>query len=85
MLTSPHRYLSFGQECGAAGVELLSRALREQKDAFLDSLDLVFKWISLRLCEKENVKALGQVSYEAPCREPSQLAQRQGATLSLPI
>lgn len=81
---SPRCYLSLGQECGAAGVELLSRALRDQQDAFLDSLDLVFKWISLRLCEKENVKAMGQVSHEVPLREPSQLAQHQGAILSPP-
>lgn len=56
-----HFSLSPGQECGAAGMELLSRALRDQPDSFLDSLDLVFKWISLRLSEKENVKAMGQV------------------------
>lgn len=41
-------------------MELLSCALRDQQIAFMDVLDLVFKWISLRLCEKENVKAMGQ-------------------------
>lgn len=54
-------HVSHGQECGTAGVELLSGALRDQPDSFLDSLDLVLKWVSLRLCEKENVKAMGQV------------------------
>ncbi|CAM9113078.1 unnamed protein product [Choristocarpus tenellus] len=48
-------------ECGAGGVELLSKALNHQPEAFLDSLDLIFKWVSLRLCEKENVKAMGQL------------------------
>lgn len=42
-------------------MELLSRALRDQNASFMDHLDLIFKWISLRLCEKENVKAMGQV------------------------
>lgn len=42
-------------------MELLSSALRDQPASFMDQLDLVFKWISLRLCEKENVKAMGQV------------------------
>ncbi|CAM9636725.1 unnamed protein product, partial [Discosporangium mesarthrocarpum] len=41
--------------------ELLSKALNDQPAEFLDSLDLIFKWMSLRLCEKENVKALGQL------------------------
>lgn len=49
------------QECGIVGVELLSGALRDQRSSFMDQLDLIFKWISLRLCEKENVKAMGQV------------------------
>lgn len=49
------------QECGTPGVELLSCALKDQRVSFIDQLDLVFKWISLRLCEKENVKAMGQV------------------------
>lgn len=43
-------------------MELLACALREQEGAFMDQLDLVFKWVSLRLCEKENVKAMAQVS-----------------------
>lgn len=42
-------------------MELLSSALRNQRVSFMDHLDLIFKWISLRLCEKENVKAMGQV------------------------
>lgn len=50
------------QECGTPGMELLSDALREQRVSFMDQLDLIFKWISLRLCEKENVKAMGQVT-----------------------
>lgn len=50
------------QECGTPGMELLSCALRDQRVSFMDQLDLIFKWISLRLCEKENVKAMGQVS-----------------------
>lgn len=49
------------QECGTPGFELLSGAMRDQPVSFMDQLDLVFKWISLRLCEKENVKAMGQV------------------------
>lgn len=49
------------QECGTPGMELLSTALRDQRASFMDHLDLIFKWISLRLCEKENVKAMGQV------------------------
>lgn len=42
-------------------MELLFTALRDQRASFMDHLDLIFKWISLRLCEKENVKAMGQV------------------------
>lgn len=42
---------------------MLSSALRDQRVSFMDHLDLIFKWISLRLCEKENVKAMGQVGY----------------------
>lgn len=42
-------------------MDLLSDALRVQHDAFMDQLDLVLKWITLRLCEKENVKAMSQV------------------------
>lgn len=45
-------------------MELLSCALRDQRASFMDHLDLIFKWISLRLCEKENVKALGQVCHQ---------------------
>ncbi|CAM9903323.1 unnamed protein product [Scytosiphon promiscuus] len=48
-------------ECGTPGIMLLSSALQDQRLPFLDQLDLVFKWISLRLCEKENVKAMGQL------------------------
>ncbi|CAM9795466.1 unnamed protein product [Ectocarpus sp. 6 AP-2014] len=48
-------------ECGTPGMELLSCALRDQRVSFMDQLDLIFKWISLRLCEKENVKAMGQL------------------------
>lgn len=44
-------------------MELLSGALRDQRASFMDHLDLIFKWTSLRLCEKENVKAMGQVGY----------------------
>lgn len=44
-------------------MELLSVALRDQRASFMDHLDLIFKWISLRLCEKENVKAMGQVCH----------------------
>lgn len=54
-------HYSHAQECGTPGVELLSGALRDQPNAFMDQLDLTFKWVSLRLCEKENVKAMGQV------------------------
>lgn len=31
----------------------------------MDHLDLVLKWISLRLCEKENTQALMQASSQA--------------------
>ncbi|CAM9413692.1 unnamed protein product [Ectocarpus fasciculatus] len=48
-------------ECGTPGMELLSCALHDQRASFMDQLDLIFKWISLRLCEKENVKAMGQL------------------------
>ncbi|CAM9466508.1 unnamed protein product, partial [Hapterophycus canaliculatus] len=48
-------------ECGTPGMELLTSALRDQRVSLMDQLDLIFKWISLRLCEKENVKAMGQL------------------------
>lgn len=53
------------QECGTPGLELLSRALRDQRNSFMDQLDLILKWVSLRLCEKENVRAMGQVRLNA--------------------
>lgn len=49
---------SGSMECGSDGVALLSGALEADSDSYMDHLDLIFKWFSLRLCEKENVQAL---------------------------
>jgi len=46
------------QDCGLPGIDLLERSLDADPDAFVDHLDLIFKWFSLRLAERENVQAL---------------------------
>jgi len=41
-----------------AGIDQLSIALDEHYPAYVDNLDLIFKWFTLRLCDKENVQVL---------------------------
>lgn len=78
----PRVYTRRDQECGVAGMQLLSDALGCQHEAFVDQLDLIFKWISLRLCEKENVKALAQVDDEI---RACKLETRLPSSLSPPL
>ncbi len=40
------------------GISLLSKALAQDERSFIDHLDLVLRWITIRLHEKENVKVL---------------------------
>lgn len=40
------------------GCDLLAACLDEALPAYVDHLDLIFKWFTLRLCDKENVQLL---------------------------
>mmetsp|Transcript_12561 Transcript_12561/g.29555 ORF Transcript_12561/g.29555 Transcript_12561/m.29555 type:complete len:951 (-) Transcript_12561:69-2921(-) len=47
-------------ECGNAGIELIHAAVAEgdPPDLFIGHLDLIFKWMTLRMCEKESTPTL---------------------------
>ena len=45
-------------DCGAKGLELLAEVVTEGGDLFLEHLDLMLKWFTLRLCEKESTPTL---------------------------
>jgi len=45
-------------DCGNKALELIYEAVVSGSDLFLGHLDLIFKWLSLRLCEREIVPTL---------------------------
>lgn len=48
-------------ECGLEGIAMLENMLVTSNEAYMDNLDLVLKWMTLRLCEKENVQAFAKL------------------------
>ncbi|CAM9514386.1 unnamed protein product [Chrysoparadoxa australica] len=67
-------------ECGNDGMVVLASALEENPATFMESLDLVFKWFSLRLCEKGNVQALQKLL--ALIEVVLETGQAEGITMS---
>jgi hypothetical protein len=43
------------------GVEVLECVLEESLATYMENLDLIFRWLALRLCDKENVQVLHRV------------------------
>ena len=52
-------------ECADKGLDILAGLLADPTDAGMEllvgHLDLVFKWLTLRLCERESVKSLNKM------------------------
>ena len=48
-------------DCGAEALELIADAVTHGDDLFLGHLDLLFKWFTLRLCERESSATLARL------------------------
>ncbi len=62
------------------GVEVLADVLEESLATYVDNLDLIFRWLALRLCDKENVQVLQRV-LELLVRSLERLKQEEGYAL----
>lgn len=45
-------------DCGNGGIEVIHDVIQHNDDLFIDHLDLIFKWFTLRLSEREMVPTL---------------------------